>query len=255
MTRSWSITTFACVGMSSMKFIGQKITVAAVILCAVPAYADEPAQIKNCTWCHATSAQGLSTAPRLAGQRQQYIEKQLAGFHQHTRDNRFSRQFMWSAVAALSAQSTPELATYFSALPPKAANDGDPGLVATGKTIYELGIPDSNVLSRLPWAECRRRQRNSASRRPLLFVLEAAARPVGRGISRAWRVSDAACCARSVRGRGRRIGLLPQLHQMRPRGRVTNSVHRNLRHNADPLPMPPEQRRVLRSSSPVRASA
>jgi cytochrome c553 len=131
--------------MSSMKFIGQKIAVAAVILCAVPAYADEPAQIKNCTWCHGTSAQGVSTAPRLAGQRQQYIEKQLAGFHQHTRDNPW--QFMWGAVTALSPHSARELATYFSTLPPKAANDGDPGLVATGKTIYELGIPDSNVVS------------------------------------------------------------------------------------------------------------
>jgi cytochrome c553 len=110
--------------MSSMKFIGQKIAVAAVILCAVPAYADEPAQIKNCTWCHGTSAQGVSTAPRLAGQRQQYIEKQLAGFHQHTRDNPW--QFMWGAVTALSPHSARELATYFSTLPPKAANGGDP---------------------------------------------------------------------------------------------------------------------------------
>jgi cytochrome c553 len=54
---------------------------------------------------------------------------------------------MWGAVAALSPQSARELADYFSTLPPKAANDGDPGLMETGKTIYELGIPDSNVVS------------------------------------------------------------------------------------------------------------
>jgi cytochrome c553 len=133
--------------MSSMKSIGRKIAVGAVILCAVAARADEPAEIKNCTWCHGTSGQGVSTAPRLAGQRHQYIEKQLASFHQHTRDNPFSRQFMWGAVAALSPQSARELADYFSTLPPKAADDGDSALVATGKTIYELGIPDSNVVS------------------------------------------------------------------------------------------------------------
>jgi len=130
-----------------MKSIGQKIAVAAIALCAVAARADEPADVKNCTWCHGTSGQGVATAPRLAGQRHQYIEKQLAGFHQHTRDNPFSRQFMWGAVAALTPRSARELADYFSTLPPKAADDGDPALVASGRTIYELGIPDSNVVS------------------------------------------------------------------------------------------------------------
>jgi cytochrome c553 len=133
--------------MSSMKLIGQKTAVAALILCAAAAHADESAAIKSCTWCHGTSGQGVSTAPRLAGQRHQYIEKQLASFRQHIRDNPFSRQYMWGAVTALSAQSARELADYFSTLPPKAANDGEPGLVETGRAIYELGIPDSNVVS------------------------------------------------------------------------------------------------------------
>lgn len=130
-----------------MRVIDLKIAVAAVLLCAATAQADEPAAIKNCTWCHGTSAQGFSTAPRLAGQRHQYIQKQLASFNHHTRDNPFSRQYMWGAVAALSPQSARDLADYFSTLPPKAADDGDPALVASGKTIYELGIPDSNVVS------------------------------------------------------------------------------------------------------------
>jgi cytochrome c553 len=133
--------------MSAMRVIDLKIAVAAVLLCAATAQADEPAAIKNCNWCHGTSSQGFSTAPRLAGQRHQYIEKQLASFNQHTRDNPFSRQYMWSAVASLSPQSARDLADYFSTLPPKAADDGDPALVAAGKTIYELGIPDSNVAS------------------------------------------------------------------------------------------------------------
>ena len=130
-----------------MKFAELKIAVVAAVLCATGACADEPANIKDCTWCHGNSAQGVSTAPRLAGQRYQYIVKQLASFNRHTRDNPFSRQFMWGAVAALSTQSARELADYFSTLPPKAANDGDPSLVATGKMIYELGIPESNVVS------------------------------------------------------------------------------------------------------------
>jgi cytochrome c553 len=133
--------------MWSMKLTELKITILAVALCTGAARADDSASIRNCTWCHGTSAQGFSTAPRLAGQRHQYIEKQLASFNHHTRDNPFSRQYMWGAVAALSPQSTHELSNYFSMLSPKAANDGNAGLVATGKTIYELGIPDSNVVS------------------------------------------------------------------------------------------------------------
>ena len=39
------------------------------------------------------------------------------------------------------------LATYFSTLPPKAANDGDTELVAAGKAIYQEGMPDSNIVA------------------------------------------------------------------------------------------------------------
>jgi cytochrome c553 len=130
-----------------MKFAKLKFALMAAVLCTTAAQADEPASVRNCTWCHGTSGQGVSTAPRLAGQRHQYIEKQLASFYQHTRDNPFSRQFMWGAVEALSPQSARELADYFATLPPKAANDGEPDLMARGKTIYELGIPDANVVS------------------------------------------------------------------------------------------------------------
>lgn len=130
-----------------MKVIGLKIAVAAAVLYAAPSQADEPAAVRNCTWCHGTSGQGVFTAPRLAGQRHQYIENQIADFTRHARDNPFSRQFMWGAVAALSPQSAHELASYFSTLFPMAANDGDSGLEAAGKTIYELGIPGSNVVS------------------------------------------------------------------------------------------------------------
>jgi cytochrome c553 len=130
-----------------MKFAVLKIVLLAAALGTAAAQADERAEVRNCTWCHGTSGQGVSTAPRLAGQRAQYIERQLAGFYHHTRDNPFSRQFMWGAVEALSPHSARELADYFASLPPRAASDGDPARVAAGKAIYELGIPESNVVS------------------------------------------------------------------------------------------------------------
>jgi cytochrome c553 len=107
----------------------------------------EPASIRNCIWCHGTSGRGYTPAPRLAGQQHQYIENQLLDFRAHTRDNPFSRQYMWSAVANLSPQTARDLATYFSTLPPKAANDGDRELATTGRAIYQEGLPDSNIVS------------------------------------------------------------------------------------------------------------
>jgi hypothetical protein len=64
----------------------------------------------------------LHAAPRLAGQRSQYLEQQLAYFHARTRDNPFSRQYMWGAAASLTPQSARQLALYYSSLLPKAAN-------------------------------------------------------------------------------------------------------------------------------------
>jgi cytochrome c553 len=121
------------------------IAVLAMAPFALPPWAVGAAKIQNCTWCHGTSAQGLSTAPRLAGQRHQYIQKQLQSFGNHTRDNPFSKQYMWGAAAALSPQTSYDLAMYFSTLSPKAANDGNRELVALGKALYELGNSDMNI--------------------------------------------------------------------------------------------------------------
>ncbi len=130
-----------------MKYTRLKIAVAAVTcltVSAAAAHAESPA-IRNCTWCHGGSAQGYTPAPRLAGQRPQYIEKQLMNFSAHTRDNPFSKLYMWGAAANLSPLAARNLAVYFSTIPPKAANDGDRELAATGRAIYQEGIPDANV--------------------------------------------------------------------------------------------------------------
>jgi cytochrome c553 len=130
-----------------MKRIGLTIAILAIVAAAVPAWAGDSAAVRNCTWCHGTSAQGYMVAPRLAGQRPQYIESQIRSFHEHTRDNPFSKQYMWGAVAALGPQAARDLAIYFAAIAPKPANDGNRGLAAKGRTIYLEGIPEANVVS------------------------------------------------------------------------------------------------------------
>jgi cytochrome c553 len=124
-------------------------TLLATILCASSTWTAhaESLAIRNCTWCHGASAQGYAPAPRLAGQSPEYIEKQLISFSDHTRDNAFSRQYMWGAAANLSSQMAHYLATYFSTVPPKAADDGFRELAAIGATIYQDGVPGSNIVS------------------------------------------------------------------------------------------------------------
>lgn len=109
-------------------------------------HGESPA-IRNCTWCHGGSAEGYTPAPRLAGQRVQYIENQLLDFRAHTRNNPFSKLYMWGAAGNLSRQRIHDLAAYFSAISPRAADDGDRELVATGRTIYQEGLPDSNIVA------------------------------------------------------------------------------------------------------------
>jgi hypothetical protein len=161
------------------------------------------------------SEQGAFTAPRLAGQRRLYIEKEIAGFSRHMRDNPSSRQYMWGVVAALSSQSARELAVYFSTLPPKAANDGDRELAVIGRTMYELGVPDSNVVSGLVWHGPDAEGGKFRVWGPFLFLFETMAGPMARGIPCGRYLSDAARRAQSIGQRNRRPCLVPQFHQVR----------------------------------------
>src|SRR5476649_2522178 len=132
-----------------MKFVRSKIAVLALVASAVPSLAGDMGTVKfrNCTWCHGETAQGYGAAPRLAAQRPQYIENQLLSFRRHTRDNPFSKQYMWGAVANLSPNSARYLAVYFSKQIPKSADDGNKDRVAAGKTLFEDGNPEANTVS------------------------------------------------------------------------------------------------------------
>jgi cytochrome c553 len=121
------------------------ITLCAVVL-APPARAEDLA-VRNCNWCHGTTGQGYAPAPRLAGQRPQYIWQQLASFHRHLRDGPFAKQYMWGAAENLSPQTGRRLAAYYATLYPRAADDGVPALVASGQAIYQQGMPNANVVA------------------------------------------------------------------------------------------------------------
>src|SRR6516165_6197177 len=137
-----------------MKLIRWKIAILAIVCSALPSLAgdvgldaDVGARVRNCTWCHGTSAQGYGPGPRLAGQRVRYLENQLARFFAHARDNPLSQQYMWPATQALNPLAAHDLAIYFSLLAPQAANDGMKELVGVGASIYMDGAPENDIVS------------------------------------------------------------------------------------------------------------
>jgi cytochrome c553 len=130
-----------------MKHTAIRASVLALVLAAAaPLQAEEP-PVRNCTWCHGTSAQGLSVAPRLAGQREDYIVRQLRSFADHRRDDFLATKYMWGATANLDPATARDLAAYFASLQPKAADDGQTELVAEGRDIFENGVPTENVVA------------------------------------------------------------------------------------------------------------
>lgn len=127
----------------------RKPAILAIVFAVISPWAahSESLAVRDCTWCHGASAQGYTPAPRLAGQRIEYIQNQLKDFWTHARDNPFSRQYMWGAAANLSPQRVHDLAVYFAMLPGNPANDGNKKFVARGRTIYFDGIPEANIVA------------------------------------------------------------------------------------------------------------
>jgi cytochrome c553 len=133
-----------------MKLISSKTTRATLLAFAVGLYAGhvKAAGIDNCTgFCHGAAAQGIAQAPRLAGQKSRYILRQLRAFHEHTRDNPLSRQYMWYATENLRDDTAQTLALQLAALPATPARDGRPELVGAGQMLFDGGSPEQEIVA------------------------------------------------------------------------------------------------------------
>ena len=141
-----------------MKLAGLRLALPALMLMMVfsaALYADEgvglarqgglEAKLEYCKTCHGMQGQGYRgyfPMPRLAGQQPQYIENQLRAFIEHRRKN----QIMANVAHVLSPSMLTALAHHFRNLnPPPLGGGGARGAIATGKHIYEEGLPESNV--------------------------------------------------------------------------------------------------------------
>jgi cytochrome c553 len=113
---------------------------------SIAVHADDlQAKLAYCKTCHGLSGQGYHgyyAMPRLAGQQPKYIENQLRAFIEHRRKN----AIMANVAHALSPSMLSALAHHFKDLnPPPLGGGGPRSSIATGKRIYEEGLPESNV--------------------------------------------------------------------------------------------------------------
>jgi cytochrome c553 len=102
------------------------------------------AKLEYCKTCHGLSGQGYYgyfAMPRLAGQQPKYVENQLRAFI----DRRRTNPVMFNVAHSLSPSMVAALAAHFRDLNPKPLGGAPREVVATGKTIYQEGLPDSNV--------------------------------------------------------------------------------------------------------------
>jgi cytochrome c553 len=105
---------------------------------------DIQAKISYCKDCHGVSAQGYNgyfPIPRLAGQQPEYLANQLRAFIEHRRTN----NIMFNVAHSLSPAVLNALAVHFASLHPPPIGGGPRQLVATGRKIFEDGMPEVNI--------------------------------------------------------------------------------------------------------------
>ena len=105
---------------------------------------DVQAKLAYCEVCHGPSARGFHgyyPIPRLAGQQSEYLQNQLQAFVEHRRTN----NIMFNVGHVLSPAMIAALAANFKDLDPKPLGGAPKGDVATGKKIFEEGIPEASV--------------------------------------------------------------------------------------------------------------
>jgi cytochrome c553 len=120
------------------------------------AYADKPDAATQkaaarktaelCSACHGPGGDSISpTFPRLAAQRQAYIENQLKAFRTRKRAEQDAHDFMWGMASPLDDKMIEGLAYYYASQPPAPGKPGDPMLIARGRELFDKGIPSKHL--------------------------------------------------------------------------------------------------------------
>jgi len=102
------------------------------------------AKIEYCKTCHGLSGEGYRgyyPMPRLAGQQPKYLENQLRAFIERRRVN----PVMFNVAHVLTPATLEALTEHFHNLNPPPLGGAPRESVGLGRTIYEQGLPESNI--------------------------------------------------------------------------------------------------------------
>jgi cytochrome c553 len=112
----------------------------------------EEKALNLCSTCHGPRGASISPMfPNLAAQRPGYLIAQLEAFQAKTREEKVAHDFMYGIAGDLDAAMIRSIAQYYAAQPPAPGHPGDPTLIATGKSLYEKGVPERSIP---PCASC-----------------------------------------------------------------------------------------------------
>ncbi len=102
-----------------------------------------------CSKCHGANGVSISPLfPILAAQQASYIELELQLFRLRGRSDPHARAFMWGIARGLDDNQIEALAHYFSSQPPAVGRaPRNPVLAEAGKSIYENGVPERDILA------------------------------------------------------------------------------------------------------------
>jgi len=132
------------------------LTVVSTALCGAAVAAD-PAASKTqqtaetlastkCATCHGVGGRStLSPFPNLAAQTAPYLEAQLKAFRDQRRADPDAQAYMWGLASPLSDATISGLASYYAAQRPARGQTGNAKLLATGKQIFEKGMPAEGI--------------------------------------------------------------------------------------------------------------
>src|SRR5664279_5616580 len=101
-------------------------------------------KLEYCKTCHGLQGQGYRgfyPMPRLAGQQPKYLENQLRAFIERRRTN----PVMFNVAHVLTPSMVEALAAHLRELNPEPYGGAPRESLALGKTIFEQGLPESNI--------------------------------------------------------------------------------------------------------------
>jgi cytochrome c553 len=99
-----------------------------------------------CSDCHGLDGNPVSPQfPRLAGQQEAYLVKQLKEFQTEHRSDPTGSAYMWGIARTLTPQQTKEIAAYFSGQKAMPGPPGSPALESQGKELFHQGIAAKGV--------------------------------------------------------------------------------------------------------------